>query len=395
MMDYCFSANLGFLWKELPFLDRIRRASEYGFGAVEFHDQAQGADRAELKAVLAETGLPVVGLNVRMGDTAGCAAIPGSGDQARQDIADAIEVAEDIGAGAIHVLAGKVEGNEARAAYLQTLRHAVEQTSLTILIEPICRAAMPGYFLNTIEQAAEIIAEIGNPRLKIMFDCFHVQTESGSVLKRFKIHLGQIGHVQIASTPDRAEPFPGELDYRILLPAFRKAGYLGAFGCEYHPHGRTEDGLAWRELLTPPAEANRSHVAGKRTIALIAHDGKKAILADWAERHRHLLAAHALVCTGTTGSVIAGRCPEFDVNAVKSGPLGGDLQIGSMIADGKIDVLIFFTDPLSPHPHDVDVKALARLATVYDIPVACSPATASLIVASGFLGAADQISVKE
>jgi len=392
MTAYRFSANTGFLWKELPFLERIRRAAVHGFDAVEFHDEAQREDRAALKRVLTETGLPVVGLNVRMGDTSGCAAIPGAGEQARAEIAAAIEVAEDIGAAAIHVLAGNTAAPEARDAYLESLRFALEATDRVILIEPICRERVPDYYLNTIEHAAEILAELDHPRLKIMFDCYHIQREGGAVLDQFNRYVDRVGHVQIASTPDRAEPFPGQLDYRILLPGFRTAGYAGFFGCEYHPRGRTEDGLAWRELLGPARDVDPLLPAARRRIALIAHDGKKSVLADWVERHRALLAGHHMVCTGTTGSVIRARCPDFEIQSVKSGPLGGDLQIGAMIADGGIDALIFFTDPLSPHPHDVDVKALARLATVYDIPMACSPATATLIAASGFLGAADQVS---
>lgn len=124
----------------------------------------------------------------------------------------------------------------------------------------------------------------------------------------------------------------------------------------------------------------------KRTVALVAHDGKKAEIAEWVEKHRKLLVRHKLICTGTTGGVVKERCPELDVTRMRSGPLGGDQQIGAMIADGKIELLVFFTDPLSPHPHDVDVKALTRLATVYDIPMAGSPATATLIAKSGFLG---------
>ena len=99
-----------------------------------------------------------------------------------------------------------------------------------------------------------------------------------------------------------------------------------------------------------------------------------------------LLKPHDIFCTGTTGSVINKSCPGLNLTLLKSGPLGGDQQIGAKIATGNIDLLVFFTDPLSPHPHDVDVKALSRLATVYDIPMACSPATANLIAASGFLG---------
>lgn len=95
---------------------------------------------------------------------------------------------------------------------------------------------------------------------------------------------------------------------------------------------------------------------------------------------------HKFFCTATTGGMVIGAAPDLNVTLMKSGPLGGDQQIGAMIADEIIELLIFFTDPLSPHPHDVDVKALTRLATVYDMPMACSPATADLIVQSGYLG---------
>ena len=246
------SANTGFLWKDLPFLERIRQAAAHGFDAVEFHDEAQSEDREALKDVLAETGLPVMGLNTRAGDSAGAAAISGSSDQARRDIEHAVESAELVGAANIHVLAGKTADPGAGRVYVDTLRFALAATDLTILIEPICAEQIPGYHLRTIEQAVDVLAEIDNPRLKIMFDCYHIYREHGDVAKAFEDHARHIGHVQIASVPDRAEPFPGELDYRILFPAFRAAGYDGAFGCEYRPRGRTQDGLAWREQVIPP-----------------------------------------------------------------------------------------------------------------------------------------------
>src|SRR5690606_26128267 len=99
---YRFSANTGFLWKELPLPERIRLAGTHGFDAVEFHAEAQTADKGAVRDALAETGLPVLGLNVRMGDTAGCAAIPGMADQARRDIDAAVETAARVGAGAVH-----------------------------------------------------------------------------------------------------------------------------------------------------------------------------------------------------------------------------------------------------------------------------------------------------
>lgn len=122
-----------------------------------------------------------------------------------------------------------------------------------------------------------------------------------------------------------------------------------------------------------------------KTIALIAHDQMKSALVDWVAKHDTVLGNHQIVCTGTTGGRLKERCPGLNIELKKSGPLGGDQQIGSMIAEGKVDALIFFTDPLSPHPHDVDVKALTRLATLYDIPMACNQSTATLLVASGYL----------
>ena len=121
------------------------------------------------------------------------------------------------------------------------------------------------------------------------------------------------------------------------------------------------------------------------TIAVIAHDEKKPALVDWVVRHAGELAGHRLIGTATTGSRVKAALPHFDLRTVKSGPLGGDQQIGAMIAEGEIDLLIFFPDPLTPMPHDVDVKALLRLALVYDVPCAFNPATADLMVASGFL----------
>ena len=125
--------------------------------------------------------------------------------------------------------------------------------------------------------------------------------------------------------------------------------------------------------------------SSKLRIALIAHDRKKDELADWVQKSRSVLSRHELIATETTGRVLQRQIEGLCLSTTKSGPMGGDQQIGSLIAEGKIDLLIFFTDPLSPHPHDVDVKALTRLAVVYDIPMACSPATADLIVTSGYL----------
>lgn len=120
-------------------------------------------------------------------------------------------------------------------------------------------------------------------------------------------------------------------------------------------------------------------------IALIAHDRKKDEMAKWAKQHEAALARHRLICTATTGAVLREACPRLSIETVKSGPLGGDQQVGARIAEGRIDALIFFPDPLTAMPHDVDVKALLRLALVYDIPCALNPSTAAMLVESGLL----------
>jgi methylglyoxal synthase len=119
----------------------------------------------------------------------------------------------------------------------------------------------------------------------------------------------------------------------------------------------------------------------RRRVALVAHDHKKADLLDWVEYNRGTLAQHDLIATGTTGKLITDRFG-LPVTRLVSGPLGGDQQMGARIAEGGVDVLIFFWDPLQPQPHDPDVKALLRMAVVWNVAVACNRATADYVISS-------------
>ena len=247
-MDFNFSANTAYLWKELPFIDRIKMAKRHAFSSLEFHDEPHKENLAGLKNLLSEIELNVNGMNARMGDTFGCAAIPDQSDKARNEIKDAITIAEDLGAKALHILSGVTEYNKTSiSTYISNLNFALDNSKISILIEPVCEEQLSGYFLRTIDQAAAIIDKIDHPRLKIMFDCYHIYKESGDLVKNFADHADKIGHVQIAAAENRAEPFPGALNYSDILPEFKRLGYQGAFGCEYRPSGSTEGGLGWRD----------------------------------------------------------------------------------------------------------------------------------------------------
>lgn len=247
-MKFNFSANTGYLWKELPFFDRIKMAKLHGFNSLEFHDEPHEENLAELKKLLSDSALNVNGMNVRMGDTFGCAAIPDQSDKAKNEIKDAITIAEDLGAKALHILSGVTEHNQnSTNRFISNLKFALDNSKIFILIEPVCEEQLPGYFLRTIDQAAAIIDKIHHPRLKIMFDCYHVYKESGDLVENFTNHADKVGHIQIAAAENRAEPFPGVLDFNQIVPEFKRLGYRGAFGCEYRPASSTESGLSWRD----------------------------------------------------------------------------------------------------------------------------------------------------
>lgn len=242
-----FSANLGFLWADLPLPDAIRAAAQAGFDAVECHWPYE-TPAAQVKAALEESGLRMLGLNTRRGATGenGLAALPGREAEARDAILEALAYAEAIGAGAVHVMAGIASGPEADAAFRASLAFACAQAGgRTILIEPLNPYDAPGYFLNSAEQAASLISDLGHPALKLMFDCYHLQICGGDICRRFERLLPLIGHVQIASVPDRGAPDHGELDYSAVLARIGALGWAAPIGAEYRPGRMTAKTLGW------------------------------------------------------------------------------------------------------------------------------------------------------
>ena len=131
-----------------------------------------------------------------------------------------------------------------------------------------------------------------------------------------------------------------------------------------------------------------------KNIALVAHDNRKKDLIEWIEWNYESIIKHKLTCTGTTGALVEKALKkklessehEMQIIKLKSGPLGGDQQLGSLIVEGKIDIIIFLWDPMQPHPHDVDVKALLRIAVLYNVPIACNRASADFIISSPLIG---------
>ena len=236
-----FSANLGFLWADRPLPEAIRAAHAAGFDAVECH-WPYDTPAADTLAALQDTGLPMLGLNTRRGNTVlgenGLSALPGREVDARAAIDEALTYARATGTTAVHVMAGNSSGPRARAAFVANLDYACEKADgITILIEPLNPYNAPGYFLNTTGLAADIIREVGQPNLKLMFDCYHIQIIEGDVTRRLAALLPLIGHIQIASVPDRGKPDHGELDYGFVLDHIARLGWPHPIGAEYLPGG--------------------------------------------------------------------------------------------------------------------------------------------------------------
>lgn len=250
-MGLRFSANLGFLWTELPLPDAVRKAAAAGFDAVELH-WPYAVEAGLLAEALEEAGVPALGLNTARGDVEngdfGLSALPGRSNEARAAIDQAIAYAVRIGARTVHVMAGKTDAAKAKETFVDNLRHAADQAGphgITILLEPLNLLDAPGYFLTDNACALAIIEATRRDNVRIMFDCYHVCRRGEAPIPEFDRCSSLVGHVQFAGVPDRGEPDKGEIDYQLLLPALVERGFAGFFGAEYKPERSTEAGLSW------------------------------------------------------------------------------------------------------------------------------------------------------
>jgi len=248
------AANLSHLWPELPYLDRFDAAAAAGFTAVEvlfpYDVPAKDTHRALLRG-----GLKMILINAPppnyTGGVRGFAAV--AGDEARfaHDIRRAFRYAQELRVPMIHVMSGKARGDAAKAVMIANLQHAVQAApaGITLTLEPLCEQSLPGYFLNDYALAAQIIAAVGAPNLRLQFDSYHAQMIHGDAVAVFTQYRDIIAHVQIGDSPDRSAPGTGSVDFPGLFTAMRDAGYDGWVSGEYTPGRATEDTLNWIKLL--------------------------------------------------------------------------------------------------------------------------------------------------
>ena len=244
-----FSANLGFLWADLSLPDAIRAAKAAGFDAVECH-WPYDYQPAEINAALAETGLSMLGLNTITGGQGmfGLTALPEHKAAAQHAILSALDYAAATATANVHVMAGLAEGKAAEQTFIDNLRFACDyaaEKNITILIEPINTRDVPGYFLNTTDQAVEIITKVDRLNLKLMFDCYHVAIMEGDVINRLEAMMSWIGHIQFASVPSRGRPDEGTLDFSNIFTRIDELGWNQPLGAEYKPNGATNASLGW------------------------------------------------------------------------------------------------------------------------------------------------------
>ena len=265
-----FAANLSLMYTELPFLARFAAAARDGFQAVEYlfpyaypaEELAELLDKHGLQQVLFNA--PPGGRNLQEMAQAwdagmrGTLCLNGQEDSFRNGVWEALRYAQVLQCPRIHVMSGLIPSGAARYALrsrvLSNLRWAAQAAAdvgVDIMIEPINHRDMPGYYLQTQDQAHSLAQTVAAPNLKVQMDLYHCQITEGDVASKLRQYLptGRVGHIQIAGVPERHEPDVGELNYRYLFNVIDALGYSGWVGCEYRPRQDTSQGLAWMATL--------------------------------------------------------------------------------------------------------------------------------------------------
>ena len=243
------------MFNEVPFPERFARAAKAGFKGVEFLFPYDHTPQ-EVAGWLQENRLVNALFNMPPGDWSagerGLASLPGREAEFRASVAKALEYARALGTERLHVMAGLLpDGADRarhRAVYVENLGYAARELAKegrTLLIEPINTRDIPGFFLNTQDEAHAICAEVGAGNLKVQMDFYHTQIVQGDVTMTLRKYFPRVGHVQIAGVPERHEPDTGELNNGYLMRVLDELGYAGWVGCEYRPRAGTEEGLGW------------------------------------------------------------------------------------------------------------------------------------------------------
>ncbi|HZB91590.1 MAG TPA: 2-oxo-tetronate isomerase [Stellaceae bacterium] len=248
-------ANLHYLFQELPFLDRFAAAAACGFRAVECLYPYEAPAEA-IGERLGRHGLTLALFNLPSGDREkserGLAALPGREADFRADLERAFDYARVTGGRRLHVLSGlwpsdrdKAEGERVLIGNLRDAAELAAAQGLELLIEPINPRDIPGYFLNTPQQAAAILAQVAHPNVRLQLDLYHCQIVAGDLATHIRRLLPLVAHIQIAGVPERHEPDRGEVNFAYLLGLLDELGYDGWVGCEYRPASGTRAGLGW------------------------------------------------------------------------------------------------------------------------------------------------------
>ena len=250
-MNIKISANLGFLWSEHSLPDAIEKASSFGFDAVECHWPFE-LSAQELKASLKAFNMKMISINASRGNIArgdfGLNAVPGRETESRELIELALNYAKQINASNVHLLAGITSHPDARDTFLENLDFAAamaEPMDINVLIEPMNKQVVPGYFLTSLNQATSLLRDLGKPSVRLMFDTFHLYDEHISLGQLYENSAELIGHIQFSSVPNRQAPHLGTIDYAALIQNIRSLGYSGYFGAEYKPSMDIESELIW------------------------------------------------------------------------------------------------------------------------------------------------------